>query len=612
MHPEVAKFVEAGRINQAVGERISQLAPGNYLLSKTWGAGKVVEWNLRDKKLTIDFADRTAQEMDLQFAMQKTDYLDASDFRAKKLEQTEELRHMAGVDAVALVIHVLESHQGSMTLDAFEKALCGTVIAEKDYKKWWDATKKSLAAGKRVVVPTKRTDQMCLRSGAMTPIEALLLDVSNARELKLKCKALEAIATEIELFSDHSDALLQLYIELDAEMRRGLRLNLGSVLELLVIRDQISRASKQVVPSICLTLTEVLQTEFNRVAEAIASLSAARQREIYDIFPQSFGDNWGDKLMTIVEKAGARGVGEIAKIFDDQGQLPELEEYLRKAITRRSLGHDALIWVCRERKGISKVIFSAEVGAAILNQLETDFIADGPRKAQRLQTLMSEDKELIGDLVAMMDINEARNFGRRLMECPVFNDLDRKSLMARVIKARPETAELVSGENKRKKDEVLLVSWESLERKKAELEDLVRNRIPQNTKDISIARSYGDLRENFEYKSAKDMQTFLSNRKAELERDISLARGTDFRDSDASSVNIGTIVTIRDNNEITRTVTVLGAWDSDPEKKILSYLSEAGASLLGAKVGSTVELRNPTTDVKEVWTIIEIRPYATD
>ncbi len=612
MHPEVAKFVEAGRINQAVGERISQLAPGNYLLSKTWGAGKVTDWNLREKKIIVDFADRTAQEMDLQFAMQRTEYLDDSDFRAKKLEQTEELRLLASHDAVSLVIHVLESHQGSMTLDAFEKSLCGTVIPEKEYKKWWDATKKSLAAGKRVIVPTKRTDQMSLRSGSMSPVEALLLDVSNARELKVKCKALEAISSEIQLFSEQAEALSQLYTELDAEIRRGLRLNLGSGLELLVIRDQIARDSKQAVPATCLSLSEVLQAEFHRVAEAMASLSAARQREIYDIFPKTFGDVWGEKLMTIVEKAGARGVGEIAKIFDDHKQLPELEEYLRKAITRRSLGHDALIWVCRERKGISKRIFSAEVGAAILNQLETDFIADGPRKAQRLQSLMSEDKELIGDLVAMMDINEARNFGRRLMECPVFNDLDRKSLMARVIKARPETAELVSGENKRKKDEDLLVSWESLERKKAELEDLVRNRIPQNTKDISIARSYGDLRENFEYKSAKDMQTFLSNRKAELERDISIARGTDFRGADASSVNIGTVVTIRDQQDVVRSVSVLGAWDSDPEKNMLSYLSEAGASLLGATIGSTVELRNPTTDALETWTVVAIAPYVTD
>ena len=118
--------------------------------------------------------------------------------------------------------------------------------------------------------------------------------------------------------------------------------------------------------------------------------------------------------------------------------------------------------------------------------------------------------------------------------------------MARIIKARPETAELVSGANAKRPEEALLVSWESLEKKKTELDELIRVRIPQNTKDISIARSYGDLRENFEYKSAKDLQKYLMHRKNELEKDITRARGTDFKGSDASKVNIGTIVTLTD------------------------------------------------------------------
>ena len=128
--------------------------------------------------------------------------------------------------------------------------------------------------------------------------------------------------------------------------------------------------------------------------------------------------------------------------------------------------------------------------------LENDHLSDGPRKTSRLQSLLGDDKTLLTDLVEIMDVNEARNFSRRLLDCPVFGDLEKKSLMARIIKARPETGELVSGGGQRR-EEALLVSWESLAKKKTELDELVRVRIPQNTKDISIARSYGDLRENF-------------------------------------------------------------------------------------------------------------------
>ena len=97
-----------------------------------------------------------------------------------------------------------------------------------------------------------------------------------------------------------------------------------------------------------------------------------------------------------------------------------------------------------------------------------------------LQTLLNEDKSLLGDLVSIMDVNESRNFARRLLDCPVFGDLEKKSLMARIIKIRPETAELVNGEHTKKREEPLLVSWDSLERKKTELDELIRVRIPQN------------------------------------------------------------------------------------------------------------------------------------
>src|ERR1700712_3086053 len=100
MHPDVAKLVEAGRIPKPVGERLTQLAPGSFCVHKSWGAGKVVEWDLPSKKVVIDFERSSAQTMELQFAFQKTEWIPADDFRAKKVEQIEELRTLAKKDPV--------------------------------------------------------------------------------------------------------------------------------------------------------------------------------------------------------------------------------------------------------------------------------------------------------------------------------------------------------------------------------------------------------------------------------------------------------------------------------------------------------------------------------
>lgn len=610
MHPDVAKLVEAGRIPKPVGERLSQLAPGNFCTHKSFGAGKVTEWDLPGKKVVIDFENSPGQTMELQFAFQKTEWIPEDDFRAKKIEKLEELRELSKADPVALLIHLLESHGGSMTGDALEKELSGTVIAKSSFKKWWDSSKKILRESRKAKVPQKRTEPIILRSADFSPAEALVSDFEASRDIKGMIKALEAIAADIGAFEDDSEALKRLLGDIDEGAKKAARVQLAQALQLVAARDEVIGSSKalELDPAAVRLSDLLLAADQTKLPEEVGSLPSTRQRAVYESFPQAFGDEWVEKIVCVFDRVGARGVTEIARLLLDQEQLPALLGHLKSAITRRDLGADALIWVCRERKGSSTEVFGADVGASILNLLENDHLSDGPRTTSRLQTLLGDDKNLLTDLVGVMDSNEARNFARRLLDCPVFGDLEKKSLMARIIKARPETAELVSGTNKRK-EEALLVSWDSLERRKAELDDIIRVRIPQNTKDISIARSYGDLRENFEYKSAKDLQKYLMFRKAELERDITRARGTDFKGSDASKINIGTIVTLTDTSGEDSEATVLGAWDSEPEKKLVSYLSEVGKALVGRVVGETVEVRDETTEQMQTLTVKAIRPY---
>ena len=611
MHPDVAKLVEAGRIPKPVGERLSQLAPGNFCIHKSFGAGKVIDWDLPAKKVTIDFEKSTGQTMELQFAFQKTEWIGSDDFRAKKIEQLEELRTLSKSDPLALVVHLLESHGGSMTGDALEKELSGAVIPEPGFKKWWDATKKALRESRLAAVPQKRTEAIVLRVGDRSPAEALVADFEAARDIKGMIRALEAIAADIGAFEKDTEALKRLLSDIDEGAKKAARVQLGQALQLVAARDEVIGSSKalELDPTAVRLSDLLLSADPTRLAEEAGALPSGRQRAVYEAFPNAFAEDWVSKIVQVFDRVGARGVTEIARILLERNSMPALVTHLRSAIARRALGPDALIWVCRERKGAALEVFSADVGASVLNLLENDHLSDGPRKTSRLQTLLGDDKTLLTDLVAIMDINETRNFARRLLDCPVFGDLEKKSLMARIIKSRPETAELVSGANQKRPDEILLVSWESLEKKKAELDDLIRNKIPQNLSDVKIARSYGDLRENFEYKSAKDLEKYLGHRRNALDKEINNARGTDFTGSDASKVNIGTIVTLTDPAGKEIVMTVLGAWDSIPETKTVSYLSEVGKALVGREPGDTVQIRDEVTEVMETLTIRSIRPF---
>jgi transcription elongation GreA/GreB family factor len=611
MHPDVEKLVKAGKLPSAVGERLSQLAPGNFCLHKSFGAGKIVDWDFGSKKLTVDFQNSSGQEMDLQFAMQKTEWIAPDDFRAVKIEQIEQLRDLAKKDSVALVVHILESHGGSITGDAIEQLVSGAVIPTKDYKKWWDATKKAVKESRKAVVPTKRTDAIILRDSGITPAAALLADFEAARDIKGMIKALEAIAADMGAFDNDSDALKQLLSDIDEGAKKAARVQLGQAMQLVAARDEVIGANKalELDPSAVRLSDLIAGSNLDKIADELVALPSGRQRAVFEAFESAFGNEWIAKIVTVFDQVGARGVTEIARILNDNNGMPKLMEHLGSALARRALGPDALIWVCRERKGASESVFGADVGASILNLLENDHLSDGPRKTSRLQTLLNDDKALLSDLVKNMDLNEAKNFARRMLDCPVFGDLEKKSLMARIIKVRPETVELVSGQNAAKREEPLLVSWESLEKKKQELEELIRVKIPQNREDVKIAKSYGDLRENFEYKSAKDLEKYLNHRRTALEREIANARGTDFKGADTKTVNIGTIIVLTDDKGTDQTITVLGAWDSNPEKKEVSYLSDVGKALMGLSVGDGAKIRDLDTEQMQTLTIKSISAY---
>src|SRR6266478_6651173 len=142
--------------------------------------------------------------------------------------------------------------------------------------------------------------------------------------------------------------------------------------------------------------------------------------------------------------------------------------------------------------------------------------------------------------------------------------MDKRSLLARIVKSYPAIQSLISGDQA-KQEATLVVSWESLERRKDEYRELVEKKIPANSREIALARSYGDLRENHEYKAAKEMQKLLMRRKGELETALVRARGTDFTNAKTDVAGIGTRVQATDLiAQHQETFTILGAWDSDP------------------------------------------------
>ena len=152
------------------------------------------------------------------------------------------------------------------------------------------------------------------------------------------------------------------------------------------------------------------------------------------------------------------------------------------------------------------------------------------------------------------------------------------------------------------------MSQKSFDLAKSEYEELISVKIPENKEAIATAREHGDLKENSEYKMARQDQDLLLARKSELEVNLSVANVTDFTDANKETVGIGNVVTLKEGstNE-SRKYSILGAWDSDPDNDILSYKTPLAQSIIGKKVTDTVSTNIDGNE--EQWTILSIERW---
>ncbi len=198
----------------------------------------------------------------------------------------------------------------------------------------------------------------------------------------------------------------------------------------------------------------------------------------------------------------------------------------------------------------------------------------------------------------------------RLVSCvkhrPLLDSGERQSLLVKIVRLFPHARELVEEKRQPARKAVgRITSARSYELRRRELEDIIKRRIPANSKAIAHARSYGDLRENAEYKAAKEEQAYLGARRTELEDDLHETRATDFGDVLVGDTVIpGSSVGLDLADGSRQTYHVLGLWDSIPEKNFVSYDTPVGRLLLGASVG--MELTLPSGQEATVASIDEL------
>lgn len=153
-------------------------------------------------------------------------------------------------------------------------------------------------------------------------------------------------------------------------------------------------------------------------------------------------------------------------------------------------------------------------------------------------------------------------------------------------------------------DKKVLLTYEGLKAREEELRILKTDKRKEVAEKIKEARGHGDLSENAEYDSAKELQAEIESKIIQLEN--LLRNAIIIEDSqDKEKVSLGTTVLVFDKSYDEKIkYTIVGSVEADPLDGRISNESPLGSALLGKKVGETVLVEAP--DGEMVFQLLEI------
>lgn len=592
--------------------KLEAMQPGSYCVHRTWGMGKIQGFDAQENKLIIDFEEgREGHAMDPAFCVDKLDVLAEDNILVasrKDPERVEELIKKRPTDVIA---EILASHEARTATNTELESVLARLIGPTKYKKWWTQAKKLLVKDPRIAVPSKKTEPYVLRDEPVKPEDEILEEFFETKAPKKKI----ALANRLEEMSlkhqDIEEALPDVLKELTASLAETKQLNPGQRLYGIWIRNDLARFIHSDV-EILEPTSHSLIIASNSLSELAEQIPATHHKRFVDLIKRTYPEEWDRHVFELLKNSSGKFTAECVNFLLEHGYSDEISKVFQRWLVEQNLKGPVLTWILKNRntRKYSKMLnplVTPRLLSAIFWAIDYEALQTAGTRRIPLADQLLEDPDLIGDLLSTATPETAHDLAQTLLLNQGFEDLSKKSLLARFIKIFPSIQQLVSGsdEGVESADEGLIVSKSSFEARKKEYENLVTVEIPRNKVDIAEARAHGDLKENAEYKMARQEQDILLSRKSELERDINRAKVTDFSEAPSGNVGIGTSVELlQSSTGVTHSYAILGAWDSDPEANVLSYQTPLARALMGHQAGEDVEIE--VDGHKDNWTIKSI------
>ena len=593
---------------KAVKSKLEAMEPGSYVVHRSWGFGQIKSYHDASQRLLIDFKDKKKHPMDPAFCITTMEVLPANHLLVRKETEPKKIAELIADNPAQLVVEALQAYPNNAATVIEMEITLAQVVGEDKFKKWWSVAKKAVAKDPRVSVPEKKTECYVVRDVPVSAEDELLEQFTSTRSARRRIVLAEEMMEATGKQDIKADLSSVLKGVADA-VKDSNQLDASERLYGAVVRDDLATYTGSEV-AFEPTQASLVATvrDLPTIAENIPVHFHSRFLELVDA---THPIESRDILFTLLKTSQGKFTTECINFLVEHDHSAELAATLTRWQTEQNLRAPVLLWIVKNRhsKKFAKLLndlITPRLLSSIFFAIDYEALQAASARRIPLGDILSEDTDLISDLLSTADPETARDLANTLMLNQGFEELTKKSLLARFIKLFPKIQSLVA-KDAESKEEQLLVSKGSFERKRDEYETIVSKKIPENSKAIATAREHGDLKENSEYKMAKQDQQVLMAQKTNLEKELGRARVSNFKDATTEQVGAGTIVQVKASGKLT-TYTILGAWDGDPDNNIISYKTALGAALVGKKVGNTVKVKTGSSD--DDYTIVSIARYA--
>ncbi len=567
---------------------LAGLEEGGLCYDKTWGFGVVRRFDDFQKRVEIDFEQRRGHQMSFAYAAETLRLLEEDHLLARRHRDPAGMARLAEGDPAEVVRLALRSF-GPLPVALLQEQLVPRVVAPGGWKKFWDAARKELKKDPLVDLPAKRTEPLALREreedfgaawfarlAAERDLDTLL---ARVRELLASGRAGDLDDASLAVLGDRLAFLVR-----GAEGRRP-----GLVAQAVMEAERCKVSSERVDPA-------ARAADLSHPAllcKAIGQLPAREVRGFLGFMLDHLGEPFLDRLLEVADRLEIGGLTEAVELLAGAGREAAAADRLRE-LANWPDGHiQALLWLHRQpdRAAAWELVSPWDLWRFALAAMERDAAGERLKAQNQLRDRFGR-AEQIGAVFEGLTREQRKEAVLRLRDSSAWPPIERQAVLARLVRQYPDVEDLLRGGSTAPAAAApqRITSVRSYRERQAQLARLVGEEIPANSREIGVARSYGDLRENFEYKAAKEMQTILMRRQAEWEQQLQDVHATDFAHAPTAAAGPGTLVTIAFADGSRERYCILGAWDRDEAHGIISSESGLARAVTGCRPGDRVTL----------------------